>query len=318
MNDRFFNNINSYNVAYWIGFIAADGSINITKGKLNFGLSIKDKEHLEEFKNTIKCTNVITERDTLCTNGKYYPSCYLTINSKKIVSDLLTYGIEEQKSYKNIDFLSYVPDEYKFSFICGLFDGDGWFCNTEKTKNFGICGNEKNITSVVLFLKKYFHWEYLKSHKDNRSETTFYFQTGAKNKLLEFINSYLALENECDLLKRKVDIAKSIKNNIVSLSEEKDKNKIEKECPICSKKFYVFNHAKQKYCSQKCAHIAQQRIIRPNREELKLLIRTTAFTTIGKQYGVSDNAIRKWCDSYNLPRKVSEIKKYSDKEWKNI
>lgn len=54
------------------------------------------------------------------------------------------------------------------------------------------------------------------------------------------------------------------------------------------------------------------------RDELKKLIRTTPFTTIGKKYGVSDNAIRKWCDKFGLPRKASEIKKYSDAEWLDI
>lgn len=54
------------------------------------------------------------------------------------------------------------------------------------------------------------------------------------------------------------------------------------------------------------------------REELKNLIRTTPFTRIGEQYNVSDNAVRKWCDKYNLPRKVSEIKQYSDEEWEKI
>lgn len=318
MNDNFFNNIDSHNVAYWIGFIAADGSISVKRNKLSFGLSIKDKEHLEKFKKTIGCNNIITERDTLSTNGKYYSSCYLTISSKEIVSDLLTYGIEERKSYKDIDFLSYIPDEYKFSFICGLFDGDGWFCNTQKTKNFGICGNEQNIKSTVSFLKKYFNWNYLKPHNDKRSERTFYFQTGAKGKLLDFINSYLALEDKCDLLKRKVTMAKDIRDKIIYLPERKPKVEQKKICPICNKEFNIFNHMEQKYCSQECAHIAQRKASRPSREELKKLIRTTAFITIGKQYGVSDNTIRKWCDSYNLPRRVSEIKKYSDKEWENI
>ena len=54
------------------------------------------------------------------------------------------------------------------------------------------------------------------------------------------------------------------------------------------------------------------------REELKNMIRNTPFTRIGEQFGVSDNAIRKWCDFYNLPRKVSEIKKYTDEEWDKI
>lgn len=55
-----------------------------------------------------------------------------------------------------------------------------------------------------------------------------------------------------------------------------------------------------------------------SREELKNLIRTQPFTKIGEKYGVSDNAVRKWCDKYNLPRKSSEIKKISNEEWEKI
>lgn len=68
----------------------------------------------------------------------------------------------------------------------------------------------------------------------------------------------------------------------------------------------------------KCLGKSRRLVERPNREELKQLIRTTPFTIIAKQYNVSDNAVRKWCDSYNLPRKSTEIKKYSDEEWEKI
>ena len=57
---------------------------------------------------------------------------------------------------------------------------------------------------------------------------------------------------------------------------------------------------------------------RPSREELKELIRTMPFLQIGKKFGVSDNAIRKWCKNCQLPSSPREIKKYSDEEWKNI
>lgn len=53
----------------------------------------------------------------------------------------------------------------------------------------------------------------------------------------------------------------------------------------------------------------------PEREELKSLIRTTPFTEIGHLYKVTDNAVRKWCDKYGLPRRVADIKKYSQEEW---
>lgn len=55
-----------------------------------------------------------------------------------------------------------------------------------------------------------------------------------------------------------------------------------------------------------------------DRENLKQLIRTMPFTSIGKKFGVSDNAIRKWCDKYGLPRKATEIKQISDEDWKKI
>lgn len=57
---------------------------------------------------------------------------------------------------------------------------------------------------------------------------------------------------------------------------------------------------------------------RPDRETLKLLIRTKPFTKIGEQFQVSDNAIRKWCKAENLPTKKSEILQYTDAEWSKI
>lgn len=64
-------------------------------------------------------------------------------------------------------------------------------------------------------------------------------------------------------------------------------------------------------CAAKNSRVCE----RPSREELKQLIRTISFTEIGRRYKVADNSVRKWCDSYGLPRKVSEIKKISDEEW---
>ena len=71
------------------------------------------------------------------------------------------------------------------------------------------------------------------------------------------------------------------------------------------------------YCME-CAHVLQQRTDRPSREELKSLIRKNSFSAIGKMFGVSDNAIRKWCVSNNLPSKKLEINSYSDEDWAMI
>lgn len=67
-----------------------------------------------------------------------------------------------------------------------------------------------------------------------------------------------------------------------------------------------------------CANVKNQVCSRPSREELKELIRNESFTAIGKKYGVSDNAIRKWCDAYYLPRTKSLINKYSKEDWARL
>lgn len=85
-------------------------------------------------------------------------------------------------------------------------------------------------------------------------------------------------------------------------------------CAVCGKP--LSRDAKRTIC-QDC-YIKQKHSVRPNREQLKELIRTTPFTKIGEIYGVSDNAIRKWCKAVNLPTKSREIKSYTDDQWSKI
>ncbi len=88
------------------------------------------------------------------------------------------------------------------------------------------------------------------------------------------------------------------------------------------KKYYCQECGKEiskgsNYCVE-CGHKAQRICERPDRETLKQLIREKPFTQIAYQYGVTDNAIKKWCDAENLPRKKKDIKSYSDEEWELI
>ena len=46
----------------------------------------------------------------------------------------------------------------------------------------------------------------------------------------------------------------------------------------------------------------------PEKEELEKLIFNIPFTEIGRKFGVSDNAVRKWCKKYQLPNKAKDIK----------
>lgn len=85
-----------------------------------------------------------------------------------------------------------------------------------------------------------------------------------------------------------------------------------KICPQCGGKKYKTSNLCQE-CSKK-----SQQIGKPTRAELKELIRNKTFTEIGKMYGVSDNAVKKWCITRNLPSRKKDIKAYTDEEWDKI
>lgn len=99
--------------------------------------------------------------------------------------------------------------------------------------------------------------------------------------------------------------------NIISSSKKNDiKNN---QCIKCGKP--VCDNATM--CVQ-CYNLSQRKVKRPSREQLKILIRTQPFTKIAEKYKVTDNAIRKWCDSFTLPRRKKDIELYTDQEWKEI
>ena len=71
-------------------------------------------------------------------------------------------------------------------------------------------------------------------------------------------------------------------------------------CPICKSTYY----GKRTICSDECkkkSMVLKCTIPPVSQSDLQQLIDSnTPFTTIGKQYGVSDNAVRKWCKKYNI------------------
>ena len=64
-----------------------------------------------------------------------------------------------------------------------------------------------------------------------------------------------------------------------------------------------------------CYRLSSRKTEWPSKEELKELIRTKSFVQIGKDFGVSDNAVRRWCKSYNLPTRMSDI---ISNDWTNL
>lgn len=103
-------------------------------------------------------------------------------------------------------------------------------------------------------------------------------------------------------------------NYIYPLRQEKANKNIKYYCKDCGQEIAS---SQAKRCVT-CSYKAQRLTNRPNRDLLKLLIRTKSFVEIAKIYNVSDNAIRKWCKLEHLPYQSKIIKQISDEEWEFI
>lgn len=116
-NISYFENIDSEDKAYFLGFIYADGSI-VTKNRNSVYLKIhtKDKHILEDLINSID-----GEMDIWYLKNR--DICQITISGKKIVSDLVKYGLHQNKTF-TIKYPD-IPTEFERHFIRGYFDGDG-------------------------------------------------------------------------------------------------------------------------------------------------------------------------------------------------
>jgi hypothetical protein len=90
--------------------------------------------------------------------------------------------------------------------------------------------------------------------------------------------------------------------NYIPMKDRKAKKKI---CPVCNINEI---HLESKMCID-CRNKEKAKNI-PPKEELEKLIYEKSFVAIGKIYGVSDNAVRKWCKKYGLPYRYGELHKY--------
>ena len=114
-------------------------------------------------------------------------------------------------------------------------------------------------------------------------------------------------------------------NDVNLFDYQKINNQIEIEKLSISKNLFckdcgvqITIYSKSGYCNS-CAQKHRAKVKnKPSREELKSLIRTLPFLKIATIYNVSDNAIRKWCDKYSLPRNKKDINNYSDAQWLKI
>ena len=59
---------------------------------------------------------------------------------------------------------------------------------------------------------------------------------------------------------------------------------------------------------RECYVLSTRKVERPSAEELYQLLQNNNFSAVGRLFGVTDNAVRKWCRAYGLSDKAKDYK----------
>lgn len=146
-NRNIFNKIDNEEKAYWLGFIVADGYLNINKHMLRIKLGNRDRSHLIKFIKFVGGNEEMLKSEIHSETGN--ENFYVSLYSKEIMNDLLSLGVEQAKSGK--EKVCNIDKKYYRDFIRGLWDGDGFI--RENLSGIGLVGSEE----VLAFVQNYFN-----------------------------------------------------------------------------------------------------------------------------------------------------------------
>ena len=154
-NNHYFDDIDTEEKAYWLGFIYADGYIiNGIKGKINdtFGITLSEKDigHIKKFK---KCVESNHKIHTYKNSYNTYSS-YIKITDQHFVDTLISKGVLRNKSLiLRFPTEDIVPKKLIFHFMRGYFDGDGSFKkNGTNAYDMSILGTKEFLTEFKTVL----------------------------------------------------------------------------------------------------------------------------------------------------------------------
>lgn len=129
-DEKFFEKINSFESAYFLGILMADGSIKGDYLGVNIQLTEDDGYILEKMSELIGAnkTHGLQKIDysprRKTPQDKARDMLRLTISNRKIAEDLKKLGVVRNKT-KILEYNNVVPKKFHSAFFRGLLDGDG-------------------------------------------------------------------------------------------------------------------------------------------------------------------------------------------------
>lgn len=153
VNDNYFD-IQGPNMAYILGFWAADGNVHSNENRLDLELASVDLEILEKIKEEIQSERPIKIYE--CQNG--YAKNKLYFWSQKIKEIFSEYGVVPNKTYSKDFHAPYKLDKkYWIDYIRGFFDGDGCVKKTNSLTFELNSVNKKFLIEIQSFFKEYYN-----------------------------------------------------------------------------------------------------------------------------------------------------------------
>ena len=154
-NENYFNQIDTSDKAYWLGFIYADGFITKkTNGNPVFGLTLAEREPLDKLNQCLESNKPIGYYKK---KGSYSEDSYeykLAFHSTQMVADLEKWGCIENKTFK-LRFPDFLSEDLIPHFIRGYFDGDGSvFIHKQKVNNIEYWNLGVDFSGIYSFLKE--------------------------------------------------------------------------------------------------------------------------------------------------------------------
>ena len=151
-NESYFEEINSKEKAYILGYTLADGYIS--NSCLEYGCALADKELLEFIAKELNAKMKIDT--TIDKKARRFPRARISIGNKKIVKDLLrfTVGCKEDKTFPRIN------RELEHYMLLGFFDGDGcltWGKRKDRDRvwqKINFTGSYKLLYAIQKLLQK--------------------------------------------------------------------------------------------------------------------------------------------------------------------
>lgn len=142
-NENYFNQVDSPEKAYWLGFIHADGSLIFIKSLnritcLDICIHRRDDNLIEQFVRDIDGDTTKIER--FINNRR--PMTRIRLRSPVLIETLCNLGVQPNKSYRNDGALIKDRDYFRH-YLRGYFDGNGSVYKAREHIRMQIIGPEK-------------------------------------------------------------------------------------------------------------------------------------------------------------------------------